>query len=322
MDALSDVLKSVRLEGAVFINAEFNAPWCVRSSFGLNNAEPQLPEGSHVVFFHLLLDGQCKVRVVDGPETLELSRGDMVLFPHDDQHLMGSDLGLLPVPSADTVQGPMAGGGQFVSLRMGGEGEQTRCVCGFVACSRSLLRPLLDALPRMLRVSIREEPAASLVRELVRAGVSESTAERPGSASVRTKLSELLFVEAMRNYAESLPPEGRGWLAGLRDAHVGRALALLHADPERAWTVEELARATGLSRSALGARFGELVGKSPIQYLTSWRLALAAQELRAGNGAIARIAERSGYESEAAFGRAFKREFGTPPAAWRNGAGR
>jgi len=321
MDALSDVLKSVRLEGAVFINAEFTAPWCVRSSFGLNNAEPQLPEGSHVVFFHLLIDGECKARVVDGTETLELAGGDMVLFPHDDQHLMGSDLGLLPVDSADTVQGPMVGGQQFVSLRMGGDGAYTRCVCGFVACSRTLLRPLLDALPRMMRVSINEEPAATLVRELVRAGVSETTAERPGSASVRTKLSELLFVEAMRNYAESLPPEGRGWLAGLRDAQVGRALALMHADPERAWTVEELARAVGVSRSALGARFGSLVGKSPIQYLTSWRLALAAQDLRAG-GAITRIAERSGYESEAAFSRAFKREFGAPPSAWRSGSAR
>jgi AraC-like DNA-binding protein len=321
MDALSDVLKSVKLEGAVFIDAEFAAPWCVRSSYGLNNAEPRLPEGGHVVFFHLVTEGACKVRLASGGETLDAAAGDLIVFPHDDQHLLGSDLDLLPVPSADTVRGNAADGLQLVKLQMGGsDGTKTRCVCGFVSCSRMLLRPLLEALPRLLRISISEGAAASLVRELVRTGVSESNADRPGGASIRTKLSELLFVEAMRRYAESLPPEGSGWLAGLQDVYVGRALALMHGDPSQAWTVDALAKQVGLSRSALAERFAELVGQSPIQYLTRWRLALAAQALREDALPISRLAENAGYESEAAFSRAFKREFGMAPSAWRNRA--
>jgi AraC-like DNA-binding protein len=321
MDPLSDILNSLKLEGAVFIDAEFAAPWCVRSSYGLNNAEPLLPEGGHVVFFHLVTRGGCKVRLAEGGETLEAVTGDLIMFPHDDQHLLGSDLDLMPVDSSGTIRGAASDGAQLVKLKMdAGGGEGTHCVCGFVVCNRALLRPFLDVLPRLLRVPVGDGPAAALVTELVRTGVSESSAERPGSASIRTKLSELLFVEAMRRYADSLPPGGRGWLASLRDLHVGRALSLLHADPGNAWTVESLARQVGLSRSALADRFGELVGQTPIQYLTRWRLALAAQALREESTSISRLAERSGYESEAAFSRAFKREFGMAPSAWRAAA--
>ena len=159
--------------------------------------------------------------------------------------------------------------------------------------------------------------AAALLRELLRVGVRESSASRPGAGSMLAKLSELMFVEAMRRYVEDLPPGGKGWLAGVRDAQIGRALALLHGDPGRAWTVDELGREVALSRSALAERFATLVGEPPIQYLMRWRLALAAQALRSGNRAIALVAEESGYESESAFNRAFKREFGVPPAAWR-----
>jgi transcriptional regulator GlxA family with amidase domain len=193
-------------------------------------------------------------------------------------------------------------------------------VCGYVSCSRTLLRPLLEALPRVLCISVDSGPAATLVRELVRTGVSESSAERPGGASIRTKLSELLFVEAMRRYAASAADSGRGWLAGVQDVQVGRALSLLHGDPSRPWTVESLARMVGTSRSALAERFATLVGQTPIQYLTRWRLALAAQALREEDVSISRLAERSGYESEAAFSRAFKREYGVAPSGWRGKA--
>ena len=321
MDALSDVLRSVRMEGAVFLNAEFTGPWCVRSSFGLNNARQQLPDGVHVVFFHLLVEGACHVRMIGAKQAIPLAVGDMILFPHDDQHLLGSDLQRTPMLSANTLQGDARDGSQMVHLRLGnGEGESSRGVCGVVACARPLLRPLLDALPRMLHIPMRECSSAALLQELVRTGVTESTVARAGSASIRTRLAELLFAEAMRAYAERLPPDGRGWLAGLRDAHVGRALALLHADPGSAWTVDLLARKVGLSRSTLAERFAALVGKSPIQYLVGWRLALAAQALQADHGTIARIAERSGYESEASFSRAFKREFDMTPSAWRRHA--
>jgi transcriptional regulator GlxA family with amidase domain len=174
----------------------------------------------------------------------------------------------------------------------------------------------------LLRIPIGDGPEASLLRHLLRVGVRESSATRPGTESMLAKLSELMFVEAMRRYAESLPPGGKGWLAGVRDPQIGHALALLHVEPDRAWTVDDLAREVALSRSALAERFATLVGEPPIQYLMRWRLALAAQTLRSAGDAIARVAARTGYESLTAFNRAFKREFGMPPAAWRRQARR
>jgi AraC-like DNA-binding protein len=317
MDALSDVLKSVRLEGAVYINAEFTAPWCIQSKFGLASVRARLAEADHVVFFHFLTEGDCKVRVAGSKEVLEVAAGDLVVFAQGDSHMMGSDLQLAPVESASLMDPHAATDGDFIQMRHGGGGAATRFVCGYIACSRSVCRPLLEALPRVLRIPIGDGPAAAMLRELLRVGVRESSASRPGAESMLAKLSELMFVEAMRRYAESLPPQGKGWLAGVRDAQIGRALALLHAEPRKAWTVDDLAREVALSRSALAERFSALVGEPPMQYLMRWRLALAAQALRSGGDAVARVAESSGYESEAAFNRAFKREFGMPPAAWR-----
>jgi AraC-like DNA-binding protein len=317
MDALSDVLKSVRLEGAVYLNAEFTAPWCIRGECGLPTVRARLAGADHVAFFHFLTEGACKARLADGGEVLDAAAGDLILFPQEGKHLMGTDLHLAPMEAdALAAAGDPADPAVFC-MRHGGGGAVTRFVCGYLACSRSLVRPLLDSLPRMLCIRVGAEPASALLRELLQAGVRESAARRPGAGSMLAKLAELLFVEAMRRYMEGLPPEGRGWLAGVRDAQVGRALALLHAEPGKAWSVDELARQVALSRSSLAERFAALVGESPMQYLTRWRLALAAQTLRAGGEAIVRIAERSGYESEAAFTRAFKREFGVPPAAWR-----
>ena len=316
MDALSDVLKSVRLEGAVYLTAEFTAPWCVQAKYGLASVKKKLAGAEHVVFLHYVVEGAFKVHVADRAAQLEVAAGDLVLFPQDDRQLMGSSLQLAPV-EAGTLRPENGANGDILHIRHGGGGEATRMVCGYVACSRSLCRPLFEALPRVLRIPIGDGPAAALLRELLRVGVRESSAARPGAESMLAKLSELMFVEAMRRYVETLPPEGKGWLAGVRDPQVGRALAALHADPDRSWTVDTLARAVALSRSALAERFSALVGEPPMQYLTRWRLALAAQSLRTHIDPIARIAERSGYESEAAFNRAFKREFGVPPAAWR-----
>jgi AraC family transcriptional regulator, alkane utilization regulator len=317
MDALSDVLKSVRLEGAVYINAEFTAPWCVQAKFGLASVRARLAGAEQVVFFHFLTEGSCKVRLSDGAEVLDVAAGDLLLFAREEKHLMGSDLHLAPVEAATLISADAAAGTDLIQMRHGGGGAATRFVCGYLACSRSLCRPLLDNLPRMLRIPIGDGPGAALLRELLRVGVRESSAAGPGTESMLAKLSELMFVEAMRRYARNLPPEGRGWLAGVRDPQIGRALALLHTEPGRAWTVDELAREVALSRSALGERFAALVGEPPMQYLMRWRLALAAQSLRSAGEPIARVAARTGYESEAAFNRAFKREFGMPPATWR-----
>lgn len=320
MDALSDVLRAVRLEGAVYINAEFTAPWCVRSTYGLASVAERLARAEHVMFFHVLTEGRCKVRLEAGGEELEVNAGNLILLPQDDRHLLGSDLSLPPVDADRVAEVDVSGDADFVHLRHGRGGAVTRFVCGYLACSRSLCRPLFEALPRVLCIPLGDAPAAALLRDLLRVGVRESQTARPGAESLLAKIAELLFVEALRRYLETLPPGGKGWLAGVRDVHVGRALALLHAEPARTWTVDELARAVALSRSAFAERFAALVGESPIQYLIRWRLALAAQALRAGREPVARIAGRSGYESEAAFGRAFKREFGQPPAAWRRAA--
>ena len=313
MDALSEVLQAIRLDGALYIDAEFTAPWCVEAQFGLHTATEHLPRTEHIAFFHVLTDGACRARLVDGGEVLDVAAGDILLFPHDHPHLLGSDVSLVPSPEDDVVETPADG--SIIQMRFGGGGAATRFVCGYLACDPRVCRPLFSALPRMLRVSIAE--SAPWLLEMLRVGVRESIAQGPGARSLLAKLAELMFVEAIRRFALSQPEEQRGWLAGLRDRHVGRALALLHGKPAYAWTVEELAREVALSRSAFAERFVELIGEPPMQYLTRWRLALAAQSLRNGGDAVARIAERSGYESEAAFNRAFKREFGMPPSAWR-----
>jgi AraC family transcriptional regulator, alkane utilization regulator len=322
MDALSDVLKSVHLEGAVYINAEFTAPWCVSAKFGLGLVRARLTRADHVVFFHYLTEGSCKVRLDESRDTINVSAGDLVLFLNEDCHQLGTDLQLVPVETARLIDADAAAAGDLIQLRHGGGGVATRFVCGYIACSRSLCRPLLEALPRVLRIPIGQGSANSLMRELLRTGVSESLSSRPGAESVLAKVSELMFVEAMRRYVDDLPAEGRGWFAGLRDPVVSRTLALMHGDPGKAWTVDALARRVALSRSALAERFAALVGEPPMKYLKRWRLALAAQALRAGNEAIGSVAEDSGYETEAAFNRAFKGEFGLPPATWRRNSRR
>jgi AraC-like DNA-binding protein len=266
------------------------------------------------VFFHFLLAGHCKVRLAEGGKTLEASAGDILVFAHDDRHFMGSDLS---VEAFDAEALANAHDPELNEIRMDGTGAKTRFVCGYLACSSSVNRVLFESLPRMLVISIGDGPAVVPIRELLSLGVRHTFASQPGAASLLAKLAELLFVEALRRYAETLNPEGHGWLVAARDRTVGHALALLHRGPTDGWTVDKLARKVGLSRSALADRFNSLVGESPMQYLKRWRLALAAQALRAGRETILRVAERSGYESEASFNRAFKREFGMPPAAWR-----
>jgi AraC-like DNA-binding protein len=319
MDTLSDVLKSIRLEGAVFLDAEFTAPWCMLGKYGMTSVKEQLDGAEHVVLFHFLTQGACRVRLFEGGEVIEVSAGDLILFPQDDRHLMGSDLHIVPDDADRLIEAAAADADDpsFVPIRHGGGGAKTHFVCGYLACNRSLCRPLFEALPRVLRIPLGEGHSAELLRELLRVGVRETSASRPGAQSTLAKLAELMFVEALRSHVESLPPEGRGWLAALRDVQIGRALALLHAAPERPWTVDDLAREVAMSRSVLATRFASLVGESPMRYLTRWRLALAARALRAGSSEISRIAERCGYETEAAFSRAFKREFGQPPATWR-----
>ena len=194
----------------------------------------------------------------------------------------------------------------------------TRLVCGYLACDSALFNTLLAALPRLMIINMHEAgPRGRWLESSIEFSLAEYADPKAGASTVLAKLSELMFVEAIRHHAESLPPEQQGWLAGLRDRFVGKALSLMHSRPAHAWSVEELASHIGLSRSALGERFANVIGQPPMQYLARWRLQLAAEFLQNSRRTIGAIALEVGYESEAAFSRAFKREFGAAPATWR-----
>jgi AraC-like DNA-binding protein len=314
MDPFSQILKALHLEAGIFLDAEFTAPWCIDPTPG-KEARHILPAAEHVAIYHLLVEGSCRARLSDGAAAIDLAAGDLILFPHGDGHVLGSDVGRVPL-SAETLVQPSPEGG-LARIAHGGGGNRTRFICGYLACDSRLCRPLIGALPRMLRVPLGEGTSASWMVKTLQHAADESRAPRAGTDAVLTKLSELTFVEALRRYLETIPEQERSWLAGLRDPHVSRALGLMHAEPARPWTVDGLGREAGLSRSALAERFALLIGEPPMQYLTRWRLALGARALEEGSEPVLRVAQQVGYESEAAFNRAFKREFGMPPAAWR-----
>jgi AraC family transcriptional regulator, alkane utilization regulator len=314
MDALSDLLRAVKLNGAIFLEARFTSPWCVAVDPS-QGAAMMLRQYNPVVFFHLIAQGRCRMRLAEGADPLDLSTGDLVLMPRGDAHLLGTDLQLAPVISDTLVQFSKVGG--MPTIDHGGGGDEVRVLCGYMSCDKTLCRMLLDALPRLVRASLGDGAGAAWLASLVRRGALENAAPSPGSGTLLSKLAELVFVEAMGRYIESLPEHQTGWLAGLRDRYVGRALALMHGEPAREWSADDLAESVGLSPSALRQRFVDLLGQPPMQYLTRWRLTLAASTLHSSDRAVAQIAEEFGYESESAFNRAFKREFEMPPAAWR-----
>jgi len=320
MDALSDVLRVAHLTGGVFLHAEFFAPWCIATRVGPEHCAPGLGPvlgpASHLIPYHYIIEGEFQVRV-DGEDGADLTvgPGEVVLVPHNDLHLMGSDLSLTPVLGSDIIQPPKDGG--LFSVRHGGNGEPTRMICGFLGCADAECNPVISTLPPLLRLNVEQGGAAEWIRSTFQYAAEEVAVGRPGSETVLAKLSELLFVEAVRRYAEALPEGQTGWLAGLREPYVARALALLHRDITRRWTVDDLGREVGLSRSALADRFIRLIGVPPMHYLANWRMQIAAQKLRSTSASLAQIAEIIGYESEAAFSRAFKKAFGAAPATWR-----
>jgi AraC-like DNA-binding protein len=316
MDALSDVLRVAQLTGGVFLHADFFAPWCIAARIPREHCGPTLGPASHLIVYHYVIEGELHIRVEDGTtESHVIGPGEIVILPRNDPHLMGSDLKLPPALGRDIVQ-PPAGGGLY-SIHHGGNGERTQMICGFLGCARAEANPVLSTLPALLKLTVREGAAAEWIRSTFQYAAEEVAAGRPGSETVLAKLSELLFVETVRRHAESLPESQSGWLAGLREPYVARALALLHNDVTRRWTVDDLGREVGLSRSALADRFIRLIGVPPMHYLASWRMQVAAQKLRNSSLSLAQIAGTVGYESEAAFSRAFKKDFGVAPATWR-----
>jgi AraC-like DNA-binding protein len=314
MDALSDVLRVVRLKGSVFLHAEFTAPWCILSQIGPEDCGSLLSGAEHLALYHYVVEGRLAAQI-PGTKHLEIEAGEAVMFPHNNEHLLGSSLDVLPLPARQVVQ--LTPGGGLSVIRHGGGGNRTRIVCGFLGCDRLEGNPLIGALPPVLRFDTRRGASGAWIRSSLEFAAAEIAARRAGSETVLAKLSELLFVETLRNYVEELPEEQTGWLAGLKDPFVSRALSLLHERVGEEWTVDELGREVGLSRSALADRFTRLIGEPPMRYLARWRIQVAAQQLRDSDTPLGRIAEQVGYESEAAFNRAFKRSFGVPPARWR-----
>lgn len=314
MDALSETLRVVRLSGAIFFNARFTAPWCYQSTHA-DVAAPLLEPGAErVVIFHMITEGECYVEL-DGEPPMRLIAGDVVVFTRGDAHRMASKPGLPPAAGSARLDAVLKRRPRQLSY--GGGGAVSRLVCGYLACDARLAEMMLAGLPPVVRVNVRGSAAGTWLEASVRYALSEARSPRPGGAGVLAKLAEVLFIEVLRLHMNEQDEERTGWLAGVRDRVVGAALSALHRSPARAWSLEELAREAGASRSVLAERFQRLVGSSPIQYLTQWRMVLAANLLRNSDAPLTHIAQDVGYQTDTAFIRAFRREYGMPPATWR-----
>jgi AraC-like DNA-binding protein len=314
-DVLSDVLRAIRLTGAVYFDFELSSPWVAEAPPSREIAGTVMPGAQRVIEYHLLARGTCWGHVV-GEEPMLLREGDLIVFPQGDAHVLSSAPGMRAAPDMSAFARPSTP--LPIMYELGGGGpERARVVCGFLGCDERPYNPLLTALPKVIHLPAAASHATGgWLGTLLNIAVKESGSARAGGENVLARLSELLFVEAIRRYVETLPPAETGWLAGLRNPIVGQALAALHGEPREAWTVDRLARLVGLSRSVFAERFSEMVGQPPMQYLALWRMQLASRLLVEG-GHVAAVAGAVGYESEAAFSRAFKKLVGQAPATWR-----
>lgn len=323
-DTLSDVLRFVRLRGAVFYYMNYGEEWAAEAPPSREIAEAVMPGAEHVMEYHVLTKGAGWAAIVGEPP-VRLAAGDIVMFPHGDAHVISSAPGMRPKRFEPEWMFATRNDPKPIPIVSHGAGESsfgeaahdapTNIVCGFLGCDLRPFNPLIATLPRLLHLPAGDE--GNWIAPVLQQAVNASQNKRPGSDALLERLSETMFVDAVSRYIDTLPERSSGWLAGLRDRHVGRALALLHAEPSRDWTIEELASEVALSRSAFYERFLQLIGQPPMQYLTHWRMQLAAKLLREGRAPVASIALEVGYDSEAAFSRAFKRVAGKPPAAWR-----
>jgi AraC-like DNA-binding protein/mannose-6-phosphate isomerase-like protein (cupin superfamily) len=321
-DVLSDVLRAVKLTGALFFWVDASSPWSVDVPRAEAFARIILPSAQHVISYHVVIQGSGCISIGDGSPH-EFTEGDILVIPHGDTYAMrsapGARSGLTHEDSLEFFRAMAAGQLPFVVAEGGGGPATTRYVCGFLGCEARPFNPLLGALAPLIRTRRGTGGSGGLLDRLIELTLAEISTDRPGSDCVRLRLSELMFIEVVRGYIETLPPEDTGWLAALRDPAVGRAIALLHDNPARCWTIETLARESGVSRSVLAARFMRLIGCPSMQYLTRWRVQLAARLLADGPDKVSTIASKVGYESEAAFSRSFKRVTGVSPAGWRAG---
>lgn len=318
-DTLSEVLSAVRLSGSVFLEVTVTSPWVAEAPPAAQIAHEVAPGAQHAIEYHVVTRGSCWISLVGdhASEPTRLSEGDIVVVPHGDPHVVSSAPGMRAEAALDMrrQETPL-----FV-LTTGGDGPgDTDLICGFFGCDARPFNPLLDSLPRVIRFGRDPSAPHSLLDQFINFATAETSRKEAGSRSVLNRLSELMFVEVIRLYMKQLGDSNTGWLAGLRDPLVGRALTLLHARPAHAWTLEELASEAAASRAVLADRFTHLVGRPPIQYLTQWRMQMAAKRLADPTAKVAVVAHEIGYESEAAFSRAFKKLVGRSPSQWRAGS--
>ena len=320
---LSDVLRTVRLAGALFFVTEASSPWVLEIPDGATLAPAILPTAQHVLSYHVVVNGAGWARLRAGP-AVRIAAGDILVFPHGDPYVMSMARGAQGGPDLTEILvffREMAAGRLPFTLPEGGGGlERLDLVCGFLGCDAHPFNPLLATLPRLLHVPRAFGTASDPLKKLIELTILEAREHRAGGECVRVRLSELMFIEVVRRYLDDLAPQQRGWLAGLRDPIVGRALAALHQRPAYAWTLERLARSVAASRSVLADRFSRLVGLPPMRYLANWRMQLAAKQLLDPSTKITAIAREVGYDSEEAFSRSFKKIVGVPPAVWRRQA--
>lgn len=317
MDVLSDVLRSIRLTGAIFFDHHVQAPFVGGSPPSSAIAGRVMPGAEHVIQFHALLSGSCWAALADdpGPYT-RLAAGDIVIYPMGDGNIISSAPGMRAEPNLDLYDRPTDRLLPFVFYKQGTGLEDCHFVCGYFGCDARPFNPLLESLPRLFHAQM-SAASQSWLSNMLRVAAEETELGGAGSETMLAKLAEVMFVEVVRKYIAGLPEDSRGWLSALRDRRVGQAMRLIHGQPARDWTLDALAREVGLSRSVFAERFAHFAGIAPMHYLGRWRMQLAAQRLKTPGVSVAQAAVEVGYESKAAFNRAFKKYVGAPPGAWR-----
>jgi AraC-like DNA-binding protein len=307
MDVLDEILGSLRLTGGVVIDAEFSGDYCVRAEFTPAHCAPWFPIPQRLISYHYVRSGRT-VAEVEGLPPIEVEAGSIVILPRNDPHLLSSRPGL---PPADVSEISWTTAEGVHRVLCGTAGDKTEVWCGFLGTAEASDHPLMEALPPMLMLDVSSQEAQWVESSLRFLSVGHPTPE------IVARLAELFLAQAIRNYVEGLPESSKGWLRGLTDPAVSRALSIIHNRYAEELEIEALAREAGISRSVLGERFVELIGESPMRYCALWRMRIAANLLREGKETSASIAHAVGFGSEAAFNRAFKREFGEPPATWK-----
>ncbi|MCC5928871.1 MAG: AraC family transcriptional regulator [Cyclobacteriaceae bacterium] len=333
MDVLSDVLKIVRLTGGIFFTTECTSPWSVYSPSAVELGRLMGTKAECITLFHIIVEGNCWM-IPENQKPFLIGAGSLVIFPHSPEHVMCSDREVTPIPVSSIL--PFSEEEDAPRLPFQKNGEKTRLICGYLQCDQRF-NPLIGALPEVMVVSPPESfiwKHATDVEDIFLANLmqrkdgdwldstlkyieNEASGRDSGSMAMTVRLAEILFLEVLKRYIHQLPMESRGWLAGIKDREIGKALRFLHGRPQHKWSISELAREVGMSRSGLTKRFTDMVGEPPIKYLTGWRMQLARHYLLQPGYSIQQVALQVGYESEEAFSRAFKRHFGEPPASWR-----